>query len=69
MKDREIHTVMKKLEEEVSRLGVPIVTEISAADVFYPAEGYHQDYYKNNKNAPYCQFVISPKLDKLGLDD
>lgn len=45
----------------------PIVTEITAASEFYPAEGYHQDYYRLNKTAPYCQMVIRPKLEKLGL--
>ncbi|NDV62980.1 peptide-methionine (S)-S-oxide reductase MsrA [Puniceicoccales bacterium CK1056] len=43
----------------------PIVTEIVALESFYKAEGYHQDYYKNNKTAPYCQYVIAPKLKKL----
>ena len=43
----------------------PIVTEVTALDHFYIAENYHQDYYKNNKTAPYCRFVIKPKLDKL----
>jgi peptide-methionine (S)-S-oxide reductase len=43
----------------------PIVTEISGLETFYPAEDYHQDYYRNNKNAPYCRFVIAPKLKKL----
>jgi peptide-methionine (S)-S-oxide reductase len=44
-----------------------IVTEISPLTQFYPAENYHQDYYRNNANAPYCRFVIKPKLDKLHL--
>ena len=43
----------------------PIVTEIKPLTVFYEAENYHQDYFKNNPNAPYCKFVIKPKLDKL----
>lgn len=43
----------------------PIVTEIVPLTKFYKAEGYHQNYYNDNKNAPYCQFVIRPKLDKL----
>jgi len=43
----------------------PIVTEITKLDHFYIAEDYHQEYYKNNKSAPYCKFVIKPKLDKL----
>ena len=46
----------------------PIVTEIQALDVFYQAEKYHQDYFNNNTNAPYCQFIIAPKLKKLKLD-
>lgn len=47
-----------------------IVTEITKLDVFYPAESYHQDYYRRNKNKnPYCQVVIAPKLRKLKLQD
>ena len=42
-----------------------IVTEITKLDKFYEAENYHQDYYKNNTNAPYCKIVIKPKLDKF----
>ena len=45
----------------------PIVTEVKKLDYFYLAENYHQEYYKNNKSAPYCKFVIKPKLDKLNL--
>jgi peptide-methionine (S)-S-oxide reductase len=44
----------------------PVVTEITAATDFYPAENYHQEYYQNNKNAnPYCAVVIRPKLEKF----
>lgn len=43
----------------------PIVTEIVRADVFYPAEDYHQNYYALNGNEGYCQMVIRPKLDKF----
>ncbi|MEL1242914.1 peptide-methionine (S)-S-oxide reductase MsrA [Flavobacterium sp. DGU11] len=42
-----------------------IVTKISSAPTFYPAEDYHQDYYAQNGNQPYCQAVITPKMDKL----
>ncbi len=42
----------------------PIVTELVAAEVFYPAEDYHQDYFANNTYQPYCQFVVAPKLRK-----
>ncbi len=43
----------------------PIVTEISPAGAFYKAEDYHQNYYDQNGNAPYCTFVIVPKLEKF----
>ena len=43
----------------------PIVTEILPVKNFYKAEAYHQDYYNANGEAPYCQFVIAPKIDKL----
>jgi peptide-methionine (S)-S-oxide reductase len=43
----------------------PIVTEVTAFDVFYPAEVEHKDYYNLNKNQPYCAAVISPKVHKL----
>ena len=40
------------------------VTEVTELDVFYPAEAYHQDYFNNNANQPYCQMVILPKINK-----
>ncbi|MCX8091267.1 MAG: peptide-methionine (S)-S-oxide reductase MsrA [Verrucomicrobiae bacterium] len=43
----------------------PIVTEIAPLKAFYPAEAYHQDYYRKNPNAAYCRMVIRPKLEKL----
>ncbi|MFI5251347.1 MAG: peptide-methionine (S)-S-oxide reductase MsrA [Bacteroidota bacterium] len=45
----------------------PIITDIQPLEMFYPAELYHQDYYRNNSIAPYCMFVIKPKLEKLKL--
>ncbi len=42
-----------------------VVTEVRPLTVFYPSETYHHEYYKNNKNQPYCQLVIAPKLEKL----
>lgn len=42
-----------------------IVTEITAFDTFYRAEAYHQDYYNNNKAQPYCNLVITPKVEKF----
>ena len=43
----------------------PIVTEVSPLREFYPAEAYHQDYYQQNGQQPYCRAVIAPKIDKL----
>ena len=43
----------------------PIVTEVTAFEVFYMAEDYHKNYYNNNKNQGYCRAVINPKLDKF----
>jgi peptide-methionine (S)-S-oxide reductase len=43
----------------------PVVTEIAPFTTFYPAEDYHQEYFRLNGHAPYCQFVIAPKLDKF----
>ena len=40
------------------------VTEISPLDVFYVAEDYHQNYFNDNQNQPYCQMVILPKINK-----
>jgi peptide-methionine (S)-S-oxide reductase len=43
----------------------PIVTTLEPFTKFYKAEEYHQNYYTNNKNQPYCQMVIQPKLEKF----
>ena len=56
----------KKLDET---LVDPVVTEIVPAPTFYPAEEYHQDYFRRNPNQSYCAFVIRPKLEKLKLDE
>jgi peptide-methionine (S)-S-oxide reductase len=52
-----------------SILADPVVTEIVPSPVFYPAEDYHQDYFRRNPNQGYCTFVIRPKLKKLKLGD
>lgn len=53
------------MKAAASRFSSPIVTEIKDLVTFYEAEAYHQDFYDQNPNAPYCQFVIAPKLKKL----
>jgi len=52
------------LNKSQSAFDNKIVTEITAFEKFYIAEDYHQNYYNNNKNAAYCNFVIRPKLEK-----
>ena len=67
------HNDEQKLLAEESKLNVdnsriftnPIVTEITKLDKFWPAEDYHNNYYANNMDQPYCRIVIKPKLDKL----
>jgi len=43
----------------------PIVTEISPLGTFYKAEDYHQNYFNENGDQPYCQFVVKPKVEKF----
>lgn len=43
----------------------PVVTEVVPLQAFYPAEAYHQDYYKRNTEQAYCQIVVAPKLAKF----
>ena len=67
------HNDKQKLLAEESKLKVdnshiftnPIVTEITKLDKFWPAEDYHNNYYANNMDQPYCRIIIKPKLDKL----
>jgi len=66
------HTPEQKAEAEAviaeltaaGQFGAPIVTELSEATTFYPAEGYHQGYFEQNPNQPYCQYVVAPKVAK-----
>ena len=56
--------LIKKIEKE-KIYDSPIATELVAFTAFYPAEDYHQDYFKKNPDQPYCQYVINPKLAKF----
>ena len=58
-----IKKIINELNENV--FDHKIVTQVQSFDAFYKAETYHQDYYQNNKYAPYCSYVISPKVEKL----
>ena len=58
----------EKLKAELDAKGLwknPIITELLPLSKFYKAEDYHQNYYRNNPNQPYCRVVIKPKLQKF----
>ena len=60
--------IAERVKSELDANGTwknPIVTEITIFDQFFPAEDYHQDYFRNNPNQGYCRYVIAPKLDKF----
>ncbi len=55
-------------KDKLNKSGVydsAVVTEISAAETFYVAEDYHQNYFNNNPNQPYCAAVVRPKVEKF----
>lgn len=64
-KQKELAEKYKKALDESGAFDKPIVTEITAFSKFYPAENYHQNYYKLNGQQPYCVYVIKPKVDKF----
>jgi peptide-methionine (S)-S-oxide reductase len=66
-KQKEIAEKSKKELEEEGVYKDPIVTEITSFSNFYEAEDYHKNYYDNNQDAPYCNFIIDPKVRKLLL--
>ncbi len=57
--------VRESMSRASGRFEDPLVTEVARLETFYPAEAYHQDYYNKNPMAPYCLFVIRPKLEKI----
>lgn len=66
--DDEQNDVAEKVIQEITAEGIwpnPIVTEVTEATTFYPAEAYHQDYYSRNQFQPYCMVVITPKVSKF----
>lgn len=64
-KQKELALKYKQALQESKAWDKPIVTEISPLGDFYIAEDYHQNYFNENGNQPYCSFVIAPKLDKF----
>jgi peptide-methionine (S)-S-oxide reductase len=66
--DEEQREIAEKVIDELGRAGIygnPIVTELSPAPEYFPAEAYHQQYYRSHPEQAYCQVVIEPKLAKL----
>jgi len=58
----------KNIINEITNEGIydkPIVTEVTPFDKFWPAENYHQEYFANNPNQPYCAAVVAPKVAKF----
>ena len=64
-KQKEIAEKSKKDLEDKGIYKNSIVTEITPIKNFYVAEDYHKDYYDNHQDAPYCNYVIDPKIHKL----
>ena len=66
--DEKQKEIAKEVIKEVTAEGVydkPIVTEVTPFDKFYIAENYHQEYFANNPNQPYCAAVVAPKVAKF----
>jgi peptide-methionine (S)-S-oxide reductase len=61
------HETEKFIKELVASdpKGKPVVTEIAPLKKFYEAESYHRNYFANNREMPYCQIIIEPKVEKL----
>ncbi|RMF89208.1 MAG: peptide-methionine (S)-S-oxide reductase, partial [Planctomycetota bacterium] len=66
--DEEQKRVAESIKQQLDQSGAyasPIVTEIAPLTNFYPAEDYHQDYFRNHPDQAYCAAVIAPKIDKF----
>ena len=66
--DEEQREIAERLVDELQAEGAfsdPIVTQIAPLTKFYVAEAYHQNYFRQHGNQPYCTFVVSPKLTKF----
>ncbi len=69
--DQKQKELAEKSKRDLEKAGVyknPIVTEITPFKNFYIAEDYHKNYYEEHQDAPYCNFVIDPKMQKLLLN-
>ena len=63
--DAQKEAAKRIMTEMASKWTNPIVTEMTPLEKFYVAEGYHQDYFANNPNQPYCRAVVAPKVEKF----
>lgn len=57
--------IIQLQKEYTYGFGTTVVTKVSPATTFYPAEDYHQNYYNQNKEQGYCHYVITPKVEKV----
>ena len=64
-KQKEVAEKVIKLFKDEQVYDKPIVTEVAPFDTFYVAEDYHLNYYNRNKSQGYCQYIITPKLEKF----
>ena len=62
--EQEARALIAELNQ-AGTFGAPIVTEVLPLANYWPAEGYHQDYYENNPSQGYCAFVVGPKVAKF----
>jgi peptide-methionine (S)-S-oxide reductase len=62
---QQLETARRVIAEMANVWDAPLVTELSPAGVFYPAESYHKDYYRKNPLQGYCAFVVAPKVAKF----
>lgn len=56
--------ISREIQESLTD-GTRVVTQIVPLEQFFPAESYHQNYFKENTSAPYCQIIIEPKIEKV----
>ncbi len=69
--NEEQHHIAEQYKKQLDKSGTfksPIVTEITPFKNFFPAEKYHQNYFKLNPEQQYCQFVIRPKVEKFNKE-
>ena len=63
--DAQKQTAIESIKAAQANWSDPIVTELSSAPEFYPAEEYHQNYYNEHPTQGYCHVVITPKIEKF----